>query len=180
MKNSENYSEDVISICKEIVEEVLEEILKVEPLEPETRLSFESIFKTERLGFVRDPFSDRPGEIKTAMLRQTKRTQRYRSTARSRICGMTVGDIRYCFQQLRSAGKDLQPELILYNGQCAGEFALQYLIETSNSMRKKRKRKRAAEALQKESEDEPENDLPASQIPGKKSKMDTDVYYLEF
>lgn len=131
-----------------------------------------------RLGFVRDPFSDRPGEIKTAMLRQTKRTQRYRSTARSRICGMTVGDIRYCFQQLRSAGNDLTEDLVLYNGEKAGQFALSYLIETSNSMRKKRKKKRAAEAMKKETEEETENELPESQIPDKKSE--SDKYYLEF
>lgn len=134
----------------------------------------------QRLDFVRDPFSDRPGEIKTAMLRQTKRTQRYRSTARSRICGMTVGDIRYCFQQLRSAGRDLSPQLVLYNGQCAGEFALSYLIETSNSMRKRRKRKRAAEALMKESEEETRIDLPESQLPSKREDSSTDRYILEF
>lgn len=100
----------------------------------------ERILEGEEVKFIRDPFSDRPQEVKRVMMRQTKRTQRYRSTARSRICGMTVGDIRYCFQQLRNAGSALSPQLVLYNGQCAGEFALSYLIETSNSMRKRRKK----------------------------------------
>jgi len=149
-------------------------------LDQETKRESEDVTNTEnaRLGFVRDPFSDRPGEIKTAMLRQTKRTQRYRSTARSRICGMTVGDIRYCFQQLRSAGNDLTEDLVLYNGEKAGQFALSYLIETSNSMRKKRKKKRAAEAMKKDTEEEIKNELPESQIPDK--KLESDKYYLEF
>lgn len=99
------------------------------------------------------------------MMRQTKRTQRYRSTARSRICGMTVGDIRYCFQQLRSAGSALNPQLVLYNGQCAGEFALSYLIETSNSMRKRRKKKRQAESENDNAVDDATQLLPASQLP---------------
>lgn len=89
--------------------------------------------------YIRDPFCERPFEMKIEMARRNKRTQRYRSTAKSRICGMTVGDIRYCFQQLRNAGNLLTPEFVLYNGQCAGEFALSYLIETSNSMRRKRR-----------------------------------------
>lgn len=69
-----------------------------------------------------------------------KRTQRHRSTAQSRLGDMTVGDIRYCFQQLRNAGKNLSPEMMLYNGQSAGEFALKYLRETSTAMRKRRKK----------------------------------------
>lgn len=119
----------------------------------------------QQLGFVRDPFSDRPQGVKRTLLRQTKRTQRYRSTARSRICGMTVGDIRYCFQQLRSAGNALSPQLVLYNGQCAGEFALSYLIETSNSMRKRRKKKREENAERGDFGEDSEGALPKSQIP---------------
>ncbi|CAM9103861.1 unnamed protein product [Sphacelaria rigidula] len=138
----------------------------------------------EKTGFSRDPFSYRPQEAKRVMMRQTKRSQRYRSTARSRICGMTVGDIRYCFQQLRSAGSALSPHLILYNGQCAGEFALSYLIETSNSMRKRRKKKR-----QEESEpddvglgvDKNTFILPDSQLPSERSPNDQrSKYLLEF
>ena len=136
----------------------------------------------DETGFIRDPFSDRPQEVKRVMMRQTKRTQRYRSTARSRICGMTVGDIRYCFQQLRSAGSALSPHLVLYNGQCAGEFALSYLIETSNSMRKRRKKKRLAES----EKDEPDSDegaslLPDSQLsPTKYKNRENNRYLLEF
>ncbi len=87
---------------------------------------------------MRCPFAPRTETMRENLARNTKRTQRYRSTAQSRLGDMTVGDIRYCFQQLRNAGEDLTPELILYNGQCAGEFALQYLQETS-SAKKRRK-----------------------------------------
>lgn len=87
---------------------------------------------------MRCPFAPRTEAMIQNLSRNTKRTQRYRSTAQSRLGDMTVGDIRYCFQQLRNAGEDLTPELILYNGQCAGEFALHYLQETS-SAKKRRK-----------------------------------------
>jgi len=94
---------------------------------------------------IRDPFVDRPAQVKDTMTRLSKRTQRYRSTASSRIDGMTVGDIRYCFQQLRNAGDDLSSDMILYNGKSAGAFALAYLTETSNAMRKRRKLKKTEE-----------------------------------
>lgn len=136
----------------------------------------------EKPGFIRDPFSHRPQEVKKVMMRQNKRSQRYRSTARSRICGMTVGDIRYCFQQLRSAGSSLSPHLILYNGQCAGEFALSYLIETSNSMRKRRKKKRMAESETDDAEvDSNQYDLPDSQLQLEKDQTnERSKYLLEF
>ena len=51
---------------------------------------------------LRDPFYDKPLTAPGPFRKKNKRTQRYRSTAKSRICGMTVGDIRYCFQQLRT------------------------------------------------------------------------------
>ena len=91
---------------------------------------------------VRWPFYENPvGENQNSPgARYVKRTQRHRSTAQSRLGDMTVGDIRYCFQQLRSAGKDLDPDMMLYNGQSAGEFALKYLRETSTAMRKRRKK----------------------------------------
>lgn len=130
--------------------------------------------------FIRDPFSDRPQEVKRVMMRQTKRTQRYRSTARSRICGMTVGDIRYCFQQLRSAGSALSPQLVLYNGQCAGEFALSYLIETSNSMRKRRKKKRQAESENDDVVNDSTQLLPESQLPLRPESSSSSRYLLEF
>lgn len=122
--------------------------------------------------FVRDPFYDRPQHLKSVLMKQAKRTQRYRSTARSRICGMTVGDIRYCFQQLRNAGSSLTPHLVLYNGQCAGEFALSYLIETSNSMRKRRRKKKSEESSEIENFEGGNQNyrLPKSQLPGPSSK----------
>ena len=110
--------------------------------------------------FLCDPFAPRPQTIKEALLKQTKRTQRYRSTAKSRILGMTVGDIRYCFQQLRNAGKCLTPELVLYNGQCAGEFALCYLIETSNSMRNRRRKSAQPDTVEMDEESvDPESQI---------------------
>lgn len=138
--------------------------------------------------FIRNPFFERPHEVKSVMMKQAKRTQRYRSTARSRICGMTVGDIRYCFQQLRNAGNSLNTHLVLYNGQCAGEFALSYLIETSNSMRKRR-RKKKLEDLEKQTvggEQGVEYRLPKSQLPTPtRTKRgpcgeNTDMYRIEF
>ncbi|ACH46868.1 unknown [Feldmannia species virus] len=106
---------------------------------------------------VRDPFAENPYR---PLVKKTKRTQRYRSTAKSRICGMTVGDIRYCFQQLRNAGNQLCPEFVLYNGQCAGEFALSYLIETSNSM----KRKKGGDPAYNSSPSLNDTSLPESQL----------------
>lgn len=88
---------------------------------------------------LRCPFTPRTEVMKQNLSRSSKRSQRYRSTAQSRLGDMTVGDIRYCFQQLRNAGDNLTPEMILYNGQTAGEFALQYLQETSNATKKRRK-----------------------------------------
>ena len=91
---------------------------------------------------VRCPFYEKPVDEnqRSQNARYVKRTQRHRSTAQSRLGDMTVGDIRYCFQQLRQAGKDLHPDMMLYNGQSAGEFALKYLRETSTAMRKRRKK----------------------------------------
>ena len=95
-----------------------------------------------RPNFVRCPFYDKPVDEnqRCGTARFAKRVQRNRSTAQSRLGDMTVGDIRYCFQQLRSAGKDLNPDMMLYNGQSAGEFALKYLRETSTAMRQRRKK----------------------------------------
>lgn len=119
--------------------------------------------KGEESAYLSDPFSRRPDTVKDIQTRQTKRTQRYRSTAKSRILGMTVGDIRYCFQQLRNAGESLTQELVLYNGQCAGEFALCYLIETSNSMRNKKKRE--TNLAREEEEATRVLNYPATQLP---------------
>lgn len=91
---------------------------------------------------VRCPFFEKPvsENCSSQGFKYIKRTQRHRSTAQSRLGDMTVGDIRYCFQQLRNAGKDLNPDMVLYNGQSAGEFALKYLRETSSAMRQRRKK----------------------------------------
>ena len=137
-------------------------------MQPLDQKEFYDTSEAQPLGYIRDPFVDRPDEIKQVMLRQTKRTQRYRSTAKSRIVGMTVGDIRYCFQQLRSAGSALSPYLVLYNGQYAGEFALAYLIETSNSMRKRRRKKQFSEFDTQKSAETVEN-LPESQLQNPKN-----------
>lgn len=116
--------------------------------------------------YIRDPFSQRSSVLNSTMTKQSKRTQRYRSTAKSRILGMSVGDIRYSFNQLRAAGDSLTSQLVLYNGQTAGEFALSYLIETSNSMRKRRRRKKDVFTEDKDSDvsDKPPT-LPESQLP---------------
>lgn len=91
---------------------------------------------------VRCPFYEKPVDesLHFQSARYARRTQRHRSTAQSRLGDMTVGDIRYCFKQLRNAGKDLSPDMMLYNGQSAGEFALKYLKETSSATRKRRKK----------------------------------------
>ncbi|CAN0250464.1 unnamed protein product [Ectocarpus sp. 6 AP-2014] len=93
------------------------------------------------INMARCPFYEKPvDEIQSIQsAKYAKRSQRHRSTAQSRLGDMTVGDIRYCFQQLRNAGKDLSPDMMLYNGQSAGEFALKYLRETSTATRKRRK-----------------------------------------
>lgn len=91
---------------------------------------------------VRCPFYEEPvnEHQRSQGARYTKRTQRHRSTAQSRLGDMTVGDIRYCFQQLRNAGANLNPDMMLYNGETAGEFALKYLRETSTATKNRRKK----------------------------------------
>ncbi len=87
---------------------------------------------------VRCPFYEEP--VNQHQRSRAKRTQRHRSTAQSRLGDMTVGDIRYCFQQLRNAGANLNPDMMLYNGETAGEFALKYLRETSTATKNRRKK----------------------------------------
>ena len=114
---------------------------------------------TKDIQRIRDPFSERP--VKDLALKRSVRSSRYRSTAKSRICGMSVGDIRYSFNQLRAAGDKLTSDMVLYNGSTAGSFALSYLIETSNSMRKRRKKKKDSIIIEEEPFEEQE---PESQI----------------
>lgn len=105
---------------------------------------------------VRCPFYEEPVDENQRFqsAKYVKRTQRHRSTAQSRLGDMTVGDIRYCFQQLRNAGKKLSPDMMLYNGQSAGEFALKYLRETSTAMRKRRKKMSIVATVPEECVDE--------------------------
>ncbi len=49
---------------------------------------------------------------------------------------LTVGAIRYSFLQLRNC-EDLTPATVLWSGITAGEFALSYLLLTSNMQRRK-------------------------------------------
>lgn len=131
--------------------------------------------KISKLNPLRCPFSETTS-VSSQTTRQSKRTQRYRSTAQSRLGDMTVGDIRYCFQQLRNAGDDLNPEMMLYNGQCAGEFALKYLTETSNAMRKRRKKTSSKQEEVVIVEKEPEVlEFPESQLPPPKEDCNTNV-----
>jgi len=128
----------------------------------------------DRIHAIRDPFSNKSYGKRQLNQKQSKRTQRYRSTAKSRISTMSVGDVRYSFCQLRAAGAgdDLTSKLVLYNGQTAGEFALSYLIETSNSMRKRRKQNRMAEnkVLTEVKGDKLDIKYPPSQLPVKKEE----------
>lgn len=48
----------------------------------------------------------------------------------SKIPGLTIGDVRQSFQQLRVLGTSLNCDSVLWNGQTAGSFALEYLIKT--------------------------------------------------
>jgi len=132
----------------------------------------------DRIHAIRDPFSNKSYGKRQLNQKQSKRTQRYRSTAKSRISTMSVGDVRYSFCQLRAAGDDLTSKLVLYNGQTAGEFALSYLIETSNSMRKRRKQNRIAEnkSLDEVKNDPNELKFPPSQLPVKKEEEEISRY----
>lgn len=133
----------------------------------------------DRINAIRDPFSNKSYGKRQLNQKQSKRTQRYRSTAKSRISTMSVGDVRYSFCQLRAAGDDLTSKLVLYNGQTAGEFALSYLIETSNSMRKRRKHSRQQEEnrILNETKGEQNNEnFPPSQLPVRKEEKEISRY----
>ena len=55
----------------------------------------------------------------------------------SRIQNMTVGDVRQCFSEMRST-HNLASCTVLWCGLTAGQFALQYLVNTTGSSRKRR------------------------------------------
>jgi hypothetical protein len=58
----------------------------------------------------------------------------------SRINNMTVGDVRQCFQQMRNT-PDLKSSTVLWCGVTAGQFALAYLLQTTNSTSRRRRNK---------------------------------------
>ena len=118
----------------------------------------------------RDPFSDKSLCNRNLTQKQSKRTQRYKSTTKSRIKSMSVGDVRYSFCQLRAAGEDLSPDFVLYNGQKAGEFALRYLIETTKTTRKRRKKKRGYCSSSDSDNSDEVVDYPPSQLPNPENK----------
>ena len=134
-------NDDTPIIDKSLCETVGEAAAPAAPAAPPIHSS-DSTAAVATRNMVRCPFFEKPVDENCSSLdsKNMKRTQRHRSTAQSRLGDMTVGDIRYCFQQLRNAGKDLNPDMVLYNGQSAGEFALKYLRETSTAMRKRRKK----------------------------------------
>lgn len=116
--------------------------------------------------YVRDPFSDKSSNNKRQMnQKQSKRTQRYRSTAKSRIPTMSVGDVRYSFCQLRAAGDNLNPDFVLYNGQKAGAFALAYLIETTNTTRKRRRKQKKGYLSSSDSDDNSDSEKSTVKMP---------------
>lgn len=55
----------------------------------------------------------------------------------SRIHGMTVGDVRQCFSQMRTTSH-LSSNTTLWCGITAGHFALVYLVNTAGASRRKR------------------------------------------
>jgi len=54
---------------------------------------------------------------------------------------MSVGDVRQCFLQMRNTA-DLKSSTILWCGITAGQFALAYLLQTTNSTARRRKTKK--------------------------------------
>jgi hypothetical protein len=60
---------------------------------------------------------------------QNSRTPKGRQS--STIPGLSVGDVRKCFNQIRRAvsnGCEVKPEHLLWNGMSCGDFALKYVI----------------------------------------------------
>jgi hypothetical protein len=56
------------------------------------------------------------------------------------LSNMSVGDVRQCFLQMRNTA-DLKSSTILWCGITAGQFALAYLLQTTNSTARRRKTK---------------------------------------
>ena len=62
--------------------------------------------------------------------------QKKRKGIESKIPGLSIGDVRQSFQQLRVLGNTLNCDSVLWNGQTAGRFALEYLIKTYEQKKK--------------------------------------------
>lgn len=60
-----------------------------------------------------------------------------RKGIQSKIPGLSIGDVRQSFQQLRVLGGSLNCDSVLWNGQTAGAFALEYLIRTYEQKKRK-------------------------------------------
>lgn len=54
-----------------------------------------------------------------------------KGATKSRIGTLTVGDVRYIFTQLRGYS-DMDPDRTLWHGETAGQFSLNYLLQSTN------------------------------------------------
>lgn len=86
-----------------------------------------------------NPFEDRVRAHDALVHEASVQKKMFRPNAKSlsRIEGMTVGDVRQCFSQMRACPA-LSSNTTLWCGVTAGEFALSYLVNTVGSSRKKR------------------------------------------
>ena len=82
-----------------------------------------------------NPFYDKPATLCVRQQTPVQRPKHARSL--SRIQGMTVGDVRQCFSQMRSTSS-LTSTTTLWCGITAGNFALRYLVNTSGASRKRK------------------------------------------
>lgn len=63
-----------------------------------------------------------------------------RKGIQSKMPGLSIGDVRQSFQQLRVLGSSLNCDSVLWNGQTAGAFALEYLIRTYEQKKRSAKK----------------------------------------
>jgi hypothetical protein len=85
--------------------------------------------------FADETFGHRATCLATSQLADDRAPRGMRSL--SRIEGMTVGDVRQCFSQMRATPR-LTADTTLWCGITAGHFALRYLVNTACSSRKRR------------------------------------------
>ena len=81
-----------------------------------------------------NPFQDK-ASTEWPVVKESRRPKNARSL--SRIHGMTVGDVRQCFSQMRST-PNLSSNTTLWCGITAGNFALHYLVNTAGAARKRK------------------------------------------